>query len=281
MQICHTVADLHRALDALRARGPVGLVPTMGNLHQGHLELARRSTLDCAATVVSIFVNPMQFGPTEDFASYPRTLEQDAEQLSVLPVDVIFAPPDAEIYPHGRDGHTSVSVPRLAGILCGAHRPGHFDGVATVVLKLFNLVRPNRAYFGEKDYQQLAVIRTMVGDLNVPVDVIGVPTVRADDGLALSSRNQYLDAEERRRAPALYAALRGIGDALRRGRRDFRALEQRADADLRAAGFVPDYVSVRRASDLAEPTSVDRAFVVLAAARLGRARLIDNYPVEV
>jgi len=281
MQICRTIAELQVSLAALRPRGPVGLVPTMGNLHAGHLELARRSTSECASTVVSIFVNPMQFGPSEDFASYPRTLQQDAERLSGLPVDVVFAPSDNEIYPHGRDGHTSVSVPRLASILCGAHRPGHFDGVATVVLKLFNLVRSDRAYFGEKDYQQLAVIRTMVSELNVPIEVIGVATIRADDGLALSSRNQYLDADERRRAPTLYATLRAVAEAIRAGRRDFAALEEAAEDGLGRAGFTPDYVSVRNPRDLAPPSSDDQAFIVLAAAKLGRARLIDNYRVEV
>lgn len=280
MQLCRTIAELKDALTPLRDRGTIGLVPTMGNLHEGHLSLTRHSTQACTATVVSIFVNPLQFGPNEDFASYPRTLEEDAQRLSALAVDIVFAPSDAEIYPHGREGHTYVSVPRLSGILCGAHRPGHFDGVATVVLKLLHLVRPDRAYFGEKDYQQLVVIRTMVDDLNVPVEIVGVPTTRADDGLALSSRNQYLDAGERRRAPTLYAVLRRVGEALHRGDRSFDSIERRAAADLRTAGFAPDYVSVRRPADLGEPLPGDSSFVVLAAARLGRARLIDNYRVE-
>ncbi len=281
MKICRTVAELHGCLNDIRSRGPVGLVPTMGNLHEGHLQLVRQCTADNAVNVVSIFVNPLQFGPNEDFASYPRTLDADVALIGELAVDIVFAPSDREIYPRGREGATRVSVPGISSVLCGAHRPGHFDGVTTVVLKLFNLVRPTRAYFGEKDFQQLALIRRMVADLDVGVDVRGVATVRAPDGLALSSRNQYLTPAERRVAPTIAAALNDIAKALAGGERDYAALESAARTRLDQAGFETDYVAIRHPSTLAASEPGDDDFVVLAAARLGRARLIDNVRASV
>lgn len=277
----HRIRDLRETLDAAEPGRTIGLVPTMGNLHAGHLELARASTSRCDLTVATIFVNPLQFGPNEDLASYPRTPAEDAAQLDLAGVDVLFAPPDAELYPDGRTAQTSVSVPELSTILCGASRPGHFDGVATVVLKLFNIARPDIAFFGLKDYQQLTLIRTLVRHLNVPVDVVGVATVRAPDGLALSSRNAYLDTAERAAAPQLYAALNAAAESLRAGSTDHGDIERAACAHLADAGFVPDYVSIRRAHDLSVPTTDDTSLVVLGAARLGRCRLIDNVIVEI
>ena len=279
MRIFEKIADVRAAL-AARGAARVGLVPTMGNLHEGHLTLVKACREACDATVVSVFVNPLQFGPNEDFEAYPRTLQDDAAMLE-RNADILFAPSEREMYPNGRDGHTLVSVPRLANILCGEHRPGHFDGVGTVVLKLFNIVAPTQVFFGEKDYQQLTLIRTICAQLDLPIDIIGVPTVRASDGLALSSRNRYLSAEERTRAPAIHRALSGIGDALTRGDRSFETLERAGIAQLRDAGFTVDYVAVRDARTLEQPQATASEFVVLAAARLGRTRLIDNVRVPV
>jgi pantoate--beta-alanine ligase len=279
MRIVEKIADVRAALAPHRA-ARVGLVPTMGNLHDGHLTLVKACREACDVTVVSVFVNPLQFGPNEDFEAYPRTLQDDAALLE-HDADILFAPSEREMYPNGRDGHTLISVPRLANILCGAHRPGHFDGVGTVVLKLFNIVAPSRVFFGEKDYQQLTLIRTICTQLDVPIEITGVPTVRAADGLALSSRNRYLSAGERTRAPAIYRTLSGIGAALARGDRAFDALERTGVANLREAGFDVDYVSVRDARTLDPAQSGTREFVVLAAARLGRTRLIDNVRVQV
>ncbi len=276
MHVCRTRTELDDLLTRMRARGSVGLVPTMGNLHEGHVALARRSGVECDSTVVTVFVNPLQFGPNEDFGSYPRTLDEDVELLAALDVDLVFAPSDTEMYPDGRERLTRVTVPELSNILCGRNRPGHFDGVTTVVLKLLNLVRPTHAYFGEKDYQQLTLIRRMVRDLDVPVMIEGVPTVRAPDGLALSSRNQYLSASERLIAPTLAATLRDVVAALLGGDRDFAHLEADATHTLDSAGFRTDYIAIRNPHTLAAPHANDHAFVVLAAARLGKARLIDN-----
>jgi pantoate--beta-alanine ligase len=229
---------------------------------------------------VSVFVNPLQFGPTEDFAAYPRTLEDDLAALSSRPCDLVFAPSEAVLYPRGREGLTRVEVPGLSAELCGAARPEHFAGVATVVAKLFNLVTPDVAVFGEKDCQQLAVIRRMAADLDFPVEVRGMATRRAADGLALSSRNRYLDADQRRRAPALYRALVAATEALRSGRRDFVAIQHEGMDNVRSAGLDPEYFEVRIADTLAPPAPTDRHLVVLAAARLGGARLIDNVGVE-
>jgi pantoate--beta-alanine ligase len=230
--------------------------------------------------VVSIFVNPLQFGAGEDLASYPRTLARDTEQLAEVGADLLFAPAVAQMYPRPQAEQTRVEVPGLSDILCGASRPGHFVGVATVVCKLFNMVQPAVALFGEKDFQQLAVIRRMVEDLCLPVEIVGVPTVREPDGLAMSSRNGYLTAEERARAPALYRALQAAARDVESGRGDLLGAARRAAAMIDAAGLRTDYVSLRRAADLAPPGEADADLVILAAAYLGRARLIDNLRVQ-
>ncbi|MBK1727112.1 pantoate--beta-alanine ligase [Halorhodospira neutriphila] len=260
-----------------RCRGErIGLVPTMGNLHAGHLALVDQLAGEVDRLVVSIFVNPLQFGPEEDYDAYPRTLEADLEALQGRGVDAVFAPSAGEMYPHGAP-LTQVDVPALTGTLCGLDRPGHFAGVAVVVLKLLHLVEPDVAAFGAKDYQQLQVVRRAAADLDLPVAIRAVPIVREADGLALSSRNAYLDAEQRRRAPALYAALTELAEALAQGRRDFAALEAQGRERLAAAGFdAVDYVAIRRCDDLAEPAGEERRLVCLGAARLGAARLIDN-----
>lgn len=280
-------------IDALRGRlaefdgHDVGLVPTMGNLHEGHLALVRACRRQCDVCVVSIFVNPTQFGPNEDFATYPRTLARDLARLDEAHVDVVFKPDVEEMYPTGQDDHVTVTVPGLANTLCGASRPGHFDAVATVVAKLFNIVQPQHAFFGEKDWQQLAVIRAMGRQLDMPIDVVGVPTVRAASGLALSSRNNYLSDTERDRAALLNATLMDTKRAIeaRRwrdasGNRQYRELEDRAVTSLTEGGFDVDYVAVRDAHRLCEPDSASTDLRVLAAARLGGARLIDNVGVD-
>ncbi len=274
MLIAHTIRALRAGL--AERQGPVGLVPTMGNLHDGHLALVTAAADACRTTVASIFVNPLQFGAGEDFEDYPRTLDADAALLEGHGVDILFAPGVEEVYPDGRADTAVISVPALSGLLCGANRPGHFDGVATVVAKLLNMARPDRAYFGEKDWQQLVLIRTMARALDMTADIVGVPTVRAADGLALSSRNQYLSEDERRVAVQLHRTLIDIREAVAGGARDFGALEDQGRSALATAGFKVDYVAVRDAETLTEPRNDGRALRVLAAARLGRARLIDN-----
>lgn len=273
--------ELRARLAAWRRAGlQVGFVPTMGNLHAGHLELVRAAAARTDRVVVSIFVNPLQFGPSEDFAAYPRTLEQDLAELAGEACDLVFTPDEETIYPGGRQGTTRIDVPGLSDILCGISRPGHFSGVATVVAKLFNLVQPELAAFGEKDRQQLIVIRRMVSDLAFPIEILGVPTRREPDGLAMSSRNRYLDARERQVAPALYAALQTAADALRAGNRDFAALRQAGMDAIRTAGLAPEYFEILRQDALAPPQPGDRHLVVLTAARLGKARLIDNVALD-
>ena len=281
MEVVHSALALREHLAHARSRGDrIALVPTMGNLHDGHLTLVDASRDRADLVVATVFVNPLQFGPNEDFDAYPRTLDADASALEAHGADLLFAPPVEEMYPDGPELATRVTVDGLSGELCGADRPGHFDGVTTVVTKLFGLVQPDLAVFGRKDLQQLTLIRTMVRDLSMPIVIVGVDTVRAEDGLALSSRNGYLSADERARAPELHRALVRIATALDDGQRDFAALEQGARSALGDAGFAPDYVSVRRARDLAVPAPTDDALVVLGAARLGRTRLIDNVPTE-
>jgi pantoate--beta-alanine ligase len=276
-----SIAGTRAALLDWRRRGErIALVPTMGNLHAGHLHLVERARQVAQHVAVSIFVNPTQFGPNEDYAAYPRTLEADEARLTEAGVDVLFASTADEMYPGGTEGSARVEVPRLSDILCGAFRPGHFTGVATVVAKLFNIVQPDVAVFGEKDYQQLLVVRRMVLDLAMPIEVLSVPTVREPDGLAMSSRNGYLSAEERRRASLLYQALREAKVRIEGGVRDYASVEAGGLSRLRAAGFRPDYFSVRRANDLAAPAPDDAELVVLAAAWLGSTRLIDNLPVR-
>ncbi|MGE0115048.1 MAG: pantoate--beta-alanine ligase [Steroidobacteraceae bacterium] len=277
--IARPVAILER-VHAWRRQGlRVALVPTMGNLHKGHATLVARARDHADRVVVSIFVNPLQFGPNEDFAAYPRTPDEDRALLAEYHADLLFAPEVSDMYPQTTQQHTIVQVPELSDILCGVVRPGHFIGVATVVAKLFNIVQPDVALFGEKDYQQLAIIKRMAIDLCMPLQVIGVPTVRDSDGLAMSSRNRYLSAEQRRLAPHIYAILSAVEQQLLQGERDFPALEQAAAEQLKQAGFAPDYVSIRDAYTLQLPHAQSRRLVVLTAARLGRARLIDNVQV--
>lgn len=271
------IADVRSTVAAWKRDGlRVGFVPTMGNLHAGHFALVARARQACERVVASVFVNPTQFGPNEDFARYPRTLERDRAGLEAHGCDLLFAPGVDEMYPRGTVDLVSIRVPGLEDILCGAFRPGHFAGVATVVARLFGIVQPDVALFGRKDYQQLAVVRRMVEDLALPVEIVPGDTVREADGLAMSSRNQYLDPAERALAPALY---RGLGDAAAawRAGQSIEALEGAATDALKALGFRPDYVALRAAHDLTRvPETPDESAVVLAAAWLGRTRLIDN-----
>ena len=273
MQLIHTVAELRTRLAHEQA---IAFVPTMGNLHQGHLELVRLARERGTCVVVSVFVNPLQFGPNEDFDSYPRTLEADCAKLQGL-ADVVFAPSVAGMYPEKQT--LFVEPPPIADELCGAFRPGHFRGMATVVLKLLNLVQPQVALFGKKDYQQLAIIRQMVSQFNLPVTLIGGETVRAADGLALSSRNQYLSPAERTEAAFLYRTLTGAAAALHAGDKDHAAIEQKAGQALASHGWQVEYVSIRAQIGLGKPQPGERALVILAAARLGAPRLIDNIEV--
>lgn len=276
MQVIRTLSELR----SWRAGHPdVGLVPTMGNLHAGHVELVRVARRYGETIATTIFVNPTQFGPNEDFASYPRTLEADLAQLEDAGNAMVFVPDVETMYPDGPTV-TRVLPGPLANELCGAHRPGHFDGVLTVVSKLFHLVQPRFACFGRKDFQQLTLIRQMVRDLNFPLEIVPVPIVRADDGLALSSRNIYLSADERSRALALPRTLQWVAEALRAAPADVAHIETQAMATLRDAGFVPDYVSVRTEAGLATMQHARGAMIVLAAARMGRTRLIDNLCFE-
>lgn len=258
----------------------IAFVPTMGNLHAGHLELVRAARRGAARVVVSIFVNPLQFNDSDDLAAYPRTPREDEALLRGAGVDALFLPEVATIYPRGMETATRIEVPGLSGILCGEYRPGHFSGVATVVAVLFNLVQPDVALFGEKDYQQLLVIRRLVADLQYPVEITGVATVREADGLACSSRNRYLTPRERAQAPALYRVLCGVRDEITAGQRDYAAAVAQGLRRLEEAGLVPEYLSVRRSADLAQAGAGDRALRLLAAVRLGRARLIDNVALD-
>ena len=274
-------ATLRETLSGWREQGEkIALVPTMGNLHAGHLHLTEQAKALSSRVVVSIFVNPMQFDRDDDLRAYPRTLEEDTQKLQGLGTDLLFVPGVTEMYPLGTRDTTYVEVPGLSEVLCGASRPGHFRGVATVVTKLFNLVQPEVAVFGEKDYQQLLLIRRLVGDLNFPIEIVGMATVREADGLAMSSRNRYLDAKQRAKAPFLYKTLQALAEAIRGGDRNFAGLADQARKSLAQHGLVPDYLSVRRQSDLAEALPVDRKLVILAAAWLGKARLIDNLTIS-
>lgn len=259
----------------------IALVPTMGNIHDGHLSLVRIAQQHAERVVISIFVNPTQFAAGEDYDKYPRTLERDKLKLKKVSANLLFVPEVETMYPFGIDKATTVSVPALSEDLCGAVRPGHFDGVASVVSRLFGLVRPDVAVFGQKDYQQLLVIRRLAEDLNLGVQVIAAPTLREKDGLAMSSRNQYLTDDERKLAPKLHRALSKTAAALQSGNRDFAALETRGFDELKAGGLAPEYFSIRRAENLGPPDRDDDHLVVLAAARLGAARLIDNVLVEI
>ena len=276
MQICSTIADTRAAL---RNRGRVVFVPTMGNLHAGHYSLMRQARAFGDTVVASIFVNRLQFGPSEDFDKYPRTFEADCAKLREAGVDVLFAPTETDLYPEPQQ--YQVDPPEIQNQLEGEFRPGHFRGVATVVLKLFNIVQPQVAVFGKKDYQQLMVLRNMTRQLALPIEIIGGETVRADDGLALSSRNGYLTPAERAEAPRLSRTLNEIRLAVLAGERDFAKLEQKAATQLDAHGWQTDYVALRRQSDLQSPQPGDRQLVVLAASRLGTPRLIDNLEISI
>lgn len=281
MNVVKTIADLRAAVTRARNEGKrIGFVPTMGNLHAGHIALVKKAGQRADFVVASIFVNPLQFGPTEDLASYPRTLAADQEKLFEAGCHLLFSPSVDEMYPHGQAVQTIVRVPGVSEGLCGGSRPGHFDGVSTVVSKLFNMVLPDLAVFGQKDFQQLAVIRTMVRDLNMPVQIIGEPIVRAEDGLALSSRNGYLSADERAAAPALYRTLKQLAETIRGGERDYITLLLQGQQALQAAGLRPDYLEIRDATNLQPAAADTRELVILAAVFLGKTRLIDNLLVD-
>ena len=282
MDTVSTTDELRRVVrDWRRQENRVAFVPTMGNLHAGHLQLVRHACAIADRVVVSIFVNPTQFGPNEDYASYPRTLEDDTRALADADADLLFTPAVEAIYPPELAAAPYVEVPEIGDILCGEFRPGHFTGVATVVAKLFNLVQPDVAVFGEKDYQQLVVIRRMTRALCLPVAIEAVETVRETCGLAMSSRNRYLSEAERTTAATLYRVLCEVRAGVEDGGGDYAALEAGAEAQLEQAGFRPEYVSIRRATDLAEPRPGDTRLRVLAAARLGAARLIDNVGISI
>ncbi|GAB6141063.1 pantoate--beta-alanine ligase [Methylosoma difficile] len=275
MQIIQTIADLRQQTKTWRAAGKrIALVPTMGNLHEGHLQLVRTAQQQADCVITSIFVNPTQFGVGEDFAAYPRTELQDQAKLAIIRNDCLFMPSVEDMY--GTNAHTQISVSHLASLHCGQFRPGHFDGVATVVCKLFNITQADCAVFGLKDFQQFAVIKAMVDDLNMPIDLIGVDTVREDNGLALSSRNSYLRDTEKQTAALLYQTLCQTRDAIIAGNRDYAALEKQAVANLSQAGFQSDYFHICNSHNLQAAKPEDTALVILVAARLGRARLIDN-----
>ncbi|MEG2042054.1 MAG: pantoate--beta-alanine ligase [Hafnia sp.] len=280
MLIIETIPLLRREIRRWRQEGKrIALVPTMGNLHQGHLTLVEEAKARADVVVVSVFVNPMQFDRPDDLARYPRTLQEDCEKLTRLGVDLVFAPSEKEVYPKGLEQQTYVDVPSLSTMLEGASRPGHFRGVSTVVSKLFNLIQPDIACFGEKDFQQLALIRKMVSDLNFDIDIVGVPIVRGPDGLALSSRNGYLTADERRLAPRLYNIMSHLATQLENGERNIDELLEQATSRLREAGLQPDELFVRDADTLLDVNVDTKTAVILVSAWLGKARLIDNMRV--
>ncbi|EEC8706077.1 pantoate--beta-alanine ligase [Escherichia coli] len=281
MLIIETLPLLRQQIRRLRMEGKrVALVPTMGNLHDGHMKLVDEAKARADVVVVSIFVNPMQFDRPEDLARYPRTLQEDCEKLNKRKVDLVFAPSVKEIYPNGTETHTYVDVPGLSTMLEGASRPGHFRGVSTIVSKLFNLVQPDIACFGEKDFQQLALIRKMVADMGFDIEIVDVPIMRAKDGLALSSRNGYLTAEQRKIAPGLYKVLSSIADKLQAGERDLDEIIAIAGQELNEKGFRADDIQIRDADTLLEVSETSKRAVILVAAWLGDARLIDNKMVE-
>ena len=282
MIVVEEIERLRGELAGRRGHGRIAFVPTMGNLHPGHLALVQEARRRAETVVVSIFVNPMQFGANEDLDQYPRTLEADRAALQAEGVDLLFYPSVATMYPKPLEYQTRVEVPGVSNLYCGASRPGHFAGVATVVCKLFNMVLPDVAVFGKKDFQQLLVIRRMVEDLVMPIEIVGLDTVREPDGLAMSSRNQYLEAAERRAAPVLRQQLLALAERWRQGRRDTRRLKQDFSAALNEAGFVTDYIEIVDAASLSPVGDADDSghVAILAAAQLGAARLIDNIEVN-
>ena len=281
MKVVESVRDLQDQIKQARAQGKkVGFVPTMGSLHEGHMMLIDKAVEDCDFVVCSIFINPLQFNDIDDLGRYPRTFDADSNLLKTRNCDLLFFPSIDEMYPHGQDAQSTVSVPVVSEGLCGDSRPGHFDGMATVVMKLFHMVAPDASFFGEKDFQQLAVIKKMVGDLNLPFDVIGVDTCREESGLAMSSRNHHLSAEEKATASNIYRLLSEISDAIKSGQSNFLELCESANKELADLGFEPDYLEVRNADTLAPANTTDKNLVVLAAAILGKARLIDNLRIR-
>ena len=280
METVTTISAVRERVRAWRRAGErVVFVPTMGNLHAGHVSLIEAARRHGERFVASIFVNPMQFGPNEDWAQYPRTPREDERMLAAAGCSLMFMPDVTEIYPHGSERATRIEVPQLSRILDGEFRPGHFEGVSTIVAKLFHIVEPDVAVFGEKDYQQLTVIRRMVADLCMPVEIVGAPTMRDADGLAMSSRNQYLTPTERALAPRIFEALQAAATRVRTGDADFASIERAGFATLDGAGFRPDYFSLRKAEDLSPATPQARELVILTAARIGKTRLIDNVQV--
>lgn len=280
MQIIHTISELRAAL---KNQASIAFVPTMGNLHAGHITLVEVAKQHTTCVVISIFVNPLQFGKNEDLASYPRTLEADCDKLKQIGANFVFAPNVQEMYPDfdGNDLNQSMTItpPTIASELCGAVRPGHFAGVATVVMKLFNIVQPNVAVFGKKDYQQLFIIRELVRQFNLNIEIIGVDTMREADGLAMSSRNGYLTPMQRGEAPRLHKALKLVAEAIQKGNRDFTAIEQQTTQFLTQLGWIVDYISIRSAKTLLSPNAHDHTLIVLGAAKLGSTRLIDNLEI--
>jgi len=279
MQQISMIKTLREQLDSIRNAGKnIALVPTMGNLHEGHLSLVKQAKELADYVVVSIFVNPTQFVAGEDFDEYPRTLDTDLELLHNLNVDLVFIPEMSEIYSDNNQITKDVIVPELDSIYCGKYRPGHFKGVATIVTKLFNIVQPDMAIFGEKDYQQLLIIRSLVKNLNLPVEIIGSSTVREEDGLAMSSRNKYLTEAERQQAPFLYKCISKVATAIKNGDTSYEKLESDAISSLKEAGFKPEYLSICDSETLKPPTN--QKLVIISAAWLGEARLIDNVAVQ-
>ena len=280
MQIVHSIAQLRAIIRNYRLAGDtIGLVPTMGNLHEGHLDLVKRLEVESTRKVVSIFVNPTQFEKQDDLDKYPRTMEEDLAKLEALGVDLVFSPEPDEMYPQGRLV-TQVDIPEISCLLEGSSRPGHFRGVATVVTKLFNSVAPDVAVFGQKDFQQLMLIRQMVADLDMPIQIIAAPTMRENDGLAMSSRNNRLTVEQRKLAPNVYRVLQHVEIQLSEGVKDFEVLQNTAMAELDGLGFKSDYISICNANTLKTADSADKELVILVAAYLGEIRLIDNIPVQ-
>jgi len=281
VKLVHTIDELRAVSAAWRATGDrIALVPTMGNLHLGHLSLVSLAADNAEHVIVSVFVNPTQFRPAEDYEAYPRTLDADAQQLARIGADILFAPSVEEMYPDGIGSTTQVRVPGISEELCGASRPGHFDGVTSIVNRLINICQPSVAVFGQKDYQQFVILRRMVEDLHLPLQLIAGPIERDEHGLALSSRNRYLNQDQQLTAAVIYQSLRAVNTMLEEGNRDYAALENSAAEQITAAGLKPDYIVVREAGDLSVPEKSSTHLVVLAAALLGDVRLIDSLLVE-
>jgi len=281
MNQANSVSELRQYIQHWKDhRQSIAFIPTMGNLHQGHLSLIEKGQSLCDRTICSIFVNPMQFGPNEDFNHYPRTLDQDIELLESVACDLVYMPTASELYPQGLEGISQIIVTDLTDTFEGAHRPGHFTGVATIVAKLFNIVRPDISVFGKKDYQQYCVIRKMTRDLNLDVEIIGQETSREPSGLATSSRNRYLNEEQKSKAALIYETLQDASDKIVRGEKDFASVEKQATDKLNQAGFDTDYFNVCNADTLKPVTAGDKKLVILVTTRLGDTRLLDNIEID-